>query len=88
MFDESAAGVLGARCHMFCFTTPRREGLELNSAKFELRTWPLLVQNAWKVRIGKFQMKQLVCLHHSSALKQTVVVLDQHSPSQRPSHRL
>ena len=42
MFDDSAAGVLGARCHTFCFTTPLREGLELNSAKFELRTWPLL----------------------------------------------
>ena len=33
MFDDSA-GVQGERCHMFCFTTPRREGLELNSSKF------------------------------------------------------
>ena len=87
MFDESA-GVLGARCHMFCFTIPRREGLGLGSATIGLLTWPLIVQNAWKVRIGKFHMKQLVCLHHSSAPKQTAVVLDPHSPSQRPSHRL
>ena len=42
MFGDSA-GILGARGHMFCFTTPRREGLEVNSSKFELLTWPLLV---------------------------------------------
>ena len=30
VFEESA-GVMGERCHMFCFTAPRREGLELNS---------------------------------------------------------
>ena len=40
LFFEESAGVMGERCHMFCFTTPRREDLELNSAKFELRTWP------------------------------------------------
>ena len=43
MFDDCAEGVLGARCHVFCFTTPRREGLELNSATFELLTWPQFV---------------------------------------------
>ena len=64
MFDDSVAGVVGARCHMFCFTTPQREGLELNSSKFDLLIWPLLVQNAWKVPIGKFHVKQPVCLHH------------------------
>ena len=42
VFDESA-GVLGERCHMFCFTTPRDEGLELNSSKFQLLMWPLFV---------------------------------------------
>ena len=64
MFDDSVAGVLGARCHTFCFTTPRREGLELKSSKFELLTGALLVQNVWKVPFRKFHMKQLVCLHH------------------------
>ena len=64
MFDDFVAGVLGARCHTFCFTTPLREGLEVNSSKFELLKWPLLVQNVWKVPIRKFHMKQLVSLHH------------------------
>ena len=40
VFEESA-GVMGELCHMSCFTTPRREGLELNSSKFV--TWPLVV---------------------------------------------
>ena len=65
VFEESAAGVLRERCRMFCFTTPRPKGLELNSSKFELLTRALLVcRMCGKCHSESSILKQLVCLHH------------------------
>ena len=64
VFYESA-GVLGERCHMFCFTTPQGEGLELNSSKFQLPMCPLFVcRMCGKCHAESSIRKKPECLHH------------------------
>ena len=63
LFFEESVGVLGERCRMFCFTTPRSEGLELNSSKFQLaHVASVCVQNVWKVPLGKFHVVNNLCV--------------------------